>query len=267
MTVGSVKKLKRYQYERYAVLCNLAYSRVLKQTRYGFAPNGQRVIHNRYGKPMIRVLWSNDNDEVIVVIKGSHNPVDWLLNLAMWQKKCHQFGLNYSIHAGFHYLLTQESMPSHKSDHLGLSVYERLQTILLTHIEQGKRITFTGHSSGGALGCVLADALENKYPKSIKRVVTFGQPAFGGLSLRKHYQLAHKTFRICCDLDIVTFLPPLAGLYLHTGKMLWLYNGRIYENTPTLIRLGRSLASWLMRPFSYHLMEKYIRNKDFFDER
>ncbi|WP_368484164.1 lipase family protein [Vibrio hepatarius] len=262
-----MKKLKRYQYERYAVLCNLAYSRVLKQTRYGFAPNGQRVIHNRYGKPMIRVLWSNDNDEVIVVIKGSHNPVDWLLNLAMWQKKCHQFGLNYSIHAGFHYLLTQESMPSHKSDHLGLSVYERLQTILLTHIEQGKRITFTGHSSGGALGCVLADALENKYPKSIKRVVTFGQPAFGGLSLRKHYQLAHKTFRICCDLDIVTFLPPLAGLYLHTGKMLWLYNGRIYENTPTLIRLGRSLASWLMRPFSYHLMEKYIRNKDFFDER
>ncbi|NVJ54829.1 MAG: lipase, partial [Vibrionaceae bacterium] len=199
--------------------------------------------------------------------KGSHNPVDWLLNLAMWQKKCHQFGLNYSIHAGFHYLLTQESMPSHKNDHLGLSVYERLQTILLTHIEQGKRITFTGHSSGGALGCVLADALENKYPKSIKRVVTFGQPAFGGLSLRKHYQLAHKTFRICCDLDIVTFLPPLAGLYLHTGKMLWLYNGRIYENTPTLIRLGRSLASWLMRPFSYHLMEKYIRNKDFFDER
>ncbi len=262
-----MKKLKRYQYERYAVLCNLAYSRVLKQTRYGFAPNGQRVVNNRYGKPMIRVLWSNDNDEVIVVIKGSHNPVDWLLNLAMWQKKCHQFGLKYSIHAGFHYLLTQESMPSHKSDRLGVSVYERLQTILLPHIEQGKRVTFTGHSSGGAIGCVLADALENKYPKSIKRVVTFGQPAFGGFSLRKHYQLAHKTFRICCDLDIVTFLPPLAGLYLHTGKMLWLYNGRIYENTPTLIRLGRSFASWLIRPFSYHLMEKYIRNKDFFDER
>ncbi|NAW94296.1 lipase, partial [Vibrio sp. V42_P2S4T144] len=37
--------------------------------------------------------------------------------------------------------------------------------------------------------------------------------------------------------------------------------------TPTLIRLGRSLLSWLMRPFSYHFMSKYIRDKDFFDER
>ncbi|MGU3845140.1 lipase family protein, partial [Vibrio diabolicus] len=53
----------------------------------------------------------------------------------------------------------------------------------------------------------------------------------------------------------------------HVGKMLWLYNGRIYENTPTFIRLGRSLFSWLMRPFSYHFMSKYIRDKDFFDER
>ena len=75
----SVKKLKRYQYERYAVLCNLAYSRVLKQTRYGFAPNGQRVIANRFGKPMMRVLWSNDSEEVIVVIKGIVYDVSLLL--------------------------------------------------------------------------------------------------------------------------------------------------------------------------------------------
>lgn len=262
-----MKKLKRYQYERYAVLCNLAYSRVLKQTRYGFAPNGQRVINNRFGKPMMRVLWSHENDEVIVVIKGSHNPADWILNLALWQKKCHQFGLEYPIHAGFFHLIAQESMPNHKDDTLGLSVYERLTAILTPLLDQGKRITFTGHSSGGAVGCILADALEKKHPKSVKRVVTFGQPAFGGYVVRKHYRLAHKTYRVCCDLDIVTFLPPLPGFYLHLGKMLWLYNGRIYENTPTVIRLGRSIASWIMRPFSYHLMSKYIRNKDFFDDR
>ena len=33
------------------------------------------------------------------------------------------------------------------------------------------------------------------------------------------------------------------------------------------IRFGRSLLSWVIRPFSYHLMSKYIRNKDFFDQR
>ncbi|HBC2177792.1 TPA: lipase, partial [Vibrio cholerae] len=68
-------------------------------------------------------------------------------------------------------------------------------------------------------------------------------------------------------LDIVTFMPPVPFLYWHAGKLLWLYNGRIYENTPTWERLGRSIISWLIRPFSYHLMSKYIRNKDFFDER
>ncbi|EGQ9181212.1 TPA: lipase family protein, partial [Vibrio diabolicus] len=53
-----MKPLKRYQYERYAVLCNLAYPRVFRQTQYGFDPNGQRVIRNEHGKIMIRVLWS-----------------------------------------------------------------------------------------------------------------------------------------------------------------------------------------------------------------
>lgn len=262
-----MKNLKRYQYERYAVLCNLAYQRVLKQTRYGFSPSGQRIVANRFGKTLMRVLWSNDSDEVIVVIKGSHNVWDWLLNLWFWQRSCRYLGLNYSIHAGFHYLLRQESLPTHRDDRLGYNVVERLLSIIEPHIHNGKRITFTGHSSGGSIGCVLADYVEKLHPKSVKRVVTFGQPAVGGWAFKKRYGLAHKTYRICCDLDIVTFLPLLPGYYWHVGKLLWLYNGRIYENTSTVIRLSRSIGSWIIRPFSYHLMSKYIRNKDFFDER
>ncbi|HHG3543845.1 TPA: lipase [Vibrio parahaemolyticus] len=262
-----MKPLKRYQYERYAVLCNLAYPRVFKQTRYGFDPNGQRVIRNEHGKIMIRVLWSKNRDEVVVVIKGSHSITDWLLNFAMWTRSCRRLGLNYRIHAGFYHLLFQESLPSRNEDRLGLNVIERLEATVVPLILQGKRISVTGHSSGGAIGSVFADYIEKKYPKSIKRVVTFGQPAIGDWTFKRRYRLAHKTYRICCDIDIVTFMPPVPFLYWHVGKMLWLYNGRIYENTPTLIRLGRSLFSWLIRPFSYHLMSKYIRNKDFFDER
>ncbi|EGR0049069.1 lipase [Vibrio vulnificus] len=263
----TVKPLKRYQYERYAVLCNLAYPRVFKQTRYGFDPNGQRIIKNQFGKTMIRVLWSKNADEVVVVLKGSHSLSDWLLNFALWTKSTRSLGLPYRIHAGFHHLLTQESQPSRNQDHLGMTVLEKLEQILLERIKEGKRIAITGHSSGGAIGCVFADYFERKYPKSIKRVVTFGQPAIGDWRFAKHYSLAHKTYRICCDLDIVTFMPPLPLLYSHSGKLLWLYNGRIYENTPTYERLGRSVLSWLIRPFTYHLMSKYIRNKDFFDER
>ncbi|BDU40180.1 putative Lipase (class 3) [Vibrio nigripulchritudo MADA3029] len=263
-----MKKLKRYQYERYAVLCELAYPRTFKQTRYGFDPNGQRIVNNRFGKVLMRILWSRERDEVIIVIKGSHNLWDWLLNSVMWLKSCKNWGLNYSIHAGFHYLLEQESTPAHKKDTLGLSVMERIEAIVKPLIENDKkRITITGHSSGGAIGNVIADYLEQRYPHCIKRVVTFGQPAVGSFKFRKNYQLSRRTYRICCDLDIVTFMPPLPFVYWHVGKLLWLYNGKIYENTPTGIRFVRSIVSWLIRPFSYHLMRKYIRNKDFFDER
>ncbi|WP_413283281.1 lipase family protein [Vibrio sp. MA40-2] len=262
-----MKKLKRYQYERYAVLCKLAYPRVFKQTNYGFDPTGQRVIKNKHGKILMRILWSKKNEEVVVVVKGSHSLSDWLVNLAFWLKNCQKHQLNYSIHSGFYHLMTQESVPAHRQDNLGLTVWERLEQILEPLIIRGKRVSFTGHSSGGAIGCVFADYIEMKYPKSVKRVVTFGQPAIGDWRFKKHYKLAHKTYRVCCDLDIVTFMPPVPIVYWHVGKMLWLYNGRIYENTPSIIRLSRSILSWIIRPFSYHLMSKYIRNKDFFDER
>ncbi len=216
---------------------------------------------------MIRVLWNWDEKEVIVVVKGSHNLWDWGLNAACWRRNAQLPGCDYAIHAGYHYQIHQESMPTYNTDSLGLSVATRLKAFLEPLIALGKNVSFTGHSSGGALACVLADSFESIYPKAVKRVVTFGQPAIGGIGLKRHYRLQHKTYRICCDLDVVTFLPPFPLLYAHVGKLLWLYNGRIYENTPTLIRLWRSLLSWLIRPFSYHLMSKYIRNKDFFDER
>ena len=151
-----MKPLKRYQYERYAVLCNLAYPRVFKQTRYGFDPNGQRIIKNQFGKTMIRVLWSSDKDEVVVVIKGSHSISDWLLTFALWTRSCKRIGLNYRVHAGFYHLMFQESQPSRNEDKLGQTVIERLETTLIPLLEQGKRISITGHSSGGSIGCAVS---------------------------------------------------------------------------------------------------------------
>jgi len=201
------------------------------------------------------------------VIKGSHSLWDWLLNLGMWQITPKTLCTHCPIHAGYSYLILQESRPGYNTDKLGVSVYERLLSYIVPLIELGKKVTFTGHSSGGAIGTVLADLVEKKYPKSIKRVVTFGQPAIGGYQFKRQYSLSHKTYRVCCDLDIVTFLPPLPFYYWHVGKLLWLHNERVYENTPTLLRLGKSIVSWAIRPFSYHLMSRYIRNKDFFDDR
>nr|WP_211091969.1 lipase [Vibrio agarilyticus] len=245
-------------------MCNLAYAKSFKHTRLGFDANGQRIIKNQQGKVMIRVLWSESRSEVIVVIKGSHSLFDWLLNFLAWPASCRQLNLPYRIHYGFYRLMTQLSYDSPPPQ--SLNVLQELESILVPLIQRGKHISITGHSSGGAIGTVLGDYLSRKYPKCIKRIVTFGQPAIGNWQFHQRYLLKSRTYRICCDLDIVTFMPPLPLVYWHVGSMLWLYNGRIYENTPTMVRLGRSLLSWLIRPFSYHLMSKYIRNKDFFDE-
>jgi len=64
--------------------------------------------------------------------------------------------------------------------------------------QQGKRFTFIGHSSGGAVAVLMADYFERKNTKAVKRVVTFGQPAVGSRSWYKHYLLHRKTYRICC---------------------------------------------------------------------
>lgn len=245
----------------------LAYPRIFKHTKYGFDPNGQRIVCNKRGRTLIRILWRAESDEAVVVFKGSHSITDWLLNLALWQVSCKPLALPYKIHAGYYRLLNQESEPSRNEDSLGASVLQRLEQYLEPLILSGKRVALTGHSSGGAMACVAADYLERRYPRSVKRVVTFGQPALGGWSFYQGYGLKNRTYRICCDIDIVTFMPPIPLYYLHVGKALWLYNGKIYENTPTLVRLLRSISSWIIRPFTYHLMSKYIRNKDFFDER
>lgn len=281
-----MKPLKRYQYERYAILCNLAYPTTFNHTLYGFYKNGRHEITDRWGRTIIRVLWGERN-EVVVVFKGSQSVWDWLINLAFFPKKIRSGERECHVHWGYYSLLEQHSKANtikpnpHLSDAMNaefmqaseknlrqtaLTLYEQIESVLLPLIQKGKRITFTGHSSGGAMAILVAHRLYQHQPAAIKRIVTFGQPATGFWNFKQHYPLAKRTYRICCDLDIVTFLPPIPFMFWHVGKVLWLHNGKIYEDTPTMARLYRSIVSWLLRPITYHYMNKYIRNKDFFDK-
>ncbi|WP_305842364.1 lipase family protein [Photobacterium leiognathi] len=287
-----MKKLKRYQYEQYAILCHLAYPDDFDHTQYGFLPEGREEIIDRWGRPIIRILWGESN-EVVLVFKGSQNIWDWLLNLACFPKKVITANKPYYVHWGYHYLINQKSihrnyafhqyhpdlsdsqkadifqatqLPHYRQHAANSNIIKQIQHIVAPLIASGKHISLTGHSSGGAMAVLSANYLNQHFPQAIKRVVTFGQPATGFWSFKKHYPLNHQTYRICCDLDIVTFLPAIPFMHWHVGQMLWLHNGKIYQNIPTIIRLSRSIISWIMRPFSYHFMQKYIRNKDFFDK-
>ncbi|MGR5064716.1 lipase family protein [Photobacterium sp. DNB22_13_2] len=281
-----MKPLKRYQYERYAILCNLAYPTTFNHTLYGFDKNGRHEVTDRWGRTIIRILWGERN-EVVVVFKGSQSVWDWLINLAFFPKKIRSGDQCCHVHWGYYSLLEQNSKAStiqpnpHLSESMNvefmqasernfkqtaLTLYQQVESVLVPLIKQGKRVSFTGHSSGGAMAILVAHRLYQHHPAAIKRIVTFGQPATGFWNFKQRYPLAKRTYRICCDLDIVTFLPPIPFMFWHVGKALWLHNGKIYEDTPTLVRLYRSIISWVLRPITYHYMNKYIRNKDFFDK-
>lgn len=265
-----MKKLKRYQYERYAVLCKLAYPQQFDYEALGFSRHQHHAIYNVHGAVVARILVRNKKKEVIVLFRGTQSLRDWLLNFCMFPKKDKGKGF---VHFGYQFLLDQKSASCDASAQqtlcnlTGHSVYQDIENILKPLIASGKRITFTGHSSGGAMAVLAAQRLELSFTRSVRRVVTFGQPSTSFRTYHKCYLLHKRTFRVCCDLDIVTFLPPLPWVFKHVGRSLWLHNERIYENARPIWRLYRVISGWLVSPISSHYMHKYIRDKDFFDER
>ena len=261
-----MKKLKRYQYERYAILCQLAYPDADAQYKKILDPFHERQLVDKYGRMSVRILWVENKKEVIIVFRGSLGFKDWFANLFFIPFRLRQLNRSFFVHWGFARLLAQPMYSNTKTSEDALPLRELLVKVLEPLRAQGKRFSFIGHSSGGAVAVLMADYFQRRFPKSVKRVVTFGQPAVGTRSWYKHYTLHHRTYRICCDLDVITFMPPFPFYFWHVGKMLWLHDDKIYENTPTHKRFFMSLQSWLLRPITYHYMRKYIRNKSLFDE-
>ena len=279
------------------MLCKLAYPHSIDHVALGYAVDGYAEISNHRQQVIARILWQHDKKEVVVVFRGSQSIGDWLINLCcLPRRKCFKTPISdsvtaensnnapepnnsfnkeasniasapkYYVHWGYDHLLNQRVQKEIAGVSQSVSIYQQIQAIVEPLIAQGKRISLTGHSSGGAMAILAADRLERQFPRAIKRVVTFGQPAAGFRSFKRHYLLHLRTYRICCDLDIITFLPPLPGVFVHVGRSLWLHNERIYENIVPALRLYKTLVSWVISPISYHYMHKYIRNKDFFDK-
>ena len=160
-----MKKLKRYQYERYAILCQLAYPDVEEHYHQILEPFYQRQLVDKFGRMSVRILWTDNKKEVIVVFRGSLGVRDWLANLVFLPSRIQQVDRKFFMHWGFSGLLAEPIYSSTKSIEQALPLRELLVKVLEPLRQQGKRFSFIGHSSGGAVAVLMADYFEKKMRK------------------------------------------------------------------------------------------------------
>jgi len=184
-----------------------------------------------------------------VVFPGSASRADWATNLRAGKVPWQPAG---RVHAGFRE--AAESIREELSEHLAGRTY----------------VTFVGHSLGGALATLAADALDSRMPAKIGAVYTFGAPRCGNGPFARSYnaRLHDQTFRLVAVRDPIPRIPWLLGTYRHVGTRVWLGDERRLEVNPPLWQGVEWQPLWHSHPeqtvqdfvaLSAHSIENYIR--------
>jgi triacylglycerol lipase len=167
---------------------------------------------------MIGYVASAD-DVTVVVIRGTDNGVDWIVNLAVGSMQTPKG----PIHKGFY------------------NAYQPLkpQIVKLVNAAKPKHLWITGHSLGGALAVVCAyDLIENE-KLEVDGVITFGQPMIAKPQLAKHLDsaLLGRFAHYVNGNDIVARVPPH---FSHCGSLVWFTESGVKRSKPNRIAFGAS---------------------------
>ena len=154
---------------------------------------------------------------VFVVFPGSASRADWATNLRAGKVKGRVAG---RVHAGFH-----EAM-------------ESIRTELSARLAGRHYVIIAGHSLGGALATLAADALDAWMPARVGAVYTFGSPRCGNGAFARSYnaRLHDQTFRLVTARDPIPRIPWLLGTYRHVGTRVFLDDHGGIEVNPPLWR-------------------------------
>jgi pimeloyl-ACP methyl ester carboxylesterase len=174
---------------------------------------GMRVTHRfhdtadgRDTQGMISV--SDYDDRVFVTFRASDSTQDWAnVNLRLIQTRETVGGVDLGrVHRGFH--------------RAAVAVRPRILAALAPHLAAGRKITYVGHSLGGALATVLALHTRIMHPQSRVSLVTYGSPRVGDRRFARLFdEQVSESIRIVATFpckgrtyaDAVATVPPKSG--------------------------------------------------------
>ncbi len=185
-------------------------------------PGRRRIIRLRKSKT--RSLFGVIADDPtsgrrLIVLRGTLKPIEWLRNM---QARLKPFPLRTlpirapaNVHAGFRQIFAS----------LELVAKGRRQNFVraLAELTSGRKVTFIGHSLGGALATLSGVEAARVQPEDAvaMRIVTFASPRVGDPGFAKLAKAVGRIDRVCNVVDIVPAVPPSRPRtpYVHVGRL------------------------------------------------
>lgn len=170
---------------------------------------------------------ANNDEETIVVVRGSDDFQDWMDNLHFWSASFPLFG---RIHSGF-----KDSFLQIKNE--VWNAFQNINTV-------GRPVTFMGHSKGGAIAELLAFYF-TKFTDNHIYCTTFGAPRVGKSEYVSNFKKMDIPYnRYVNESDIVPRLPRIYMFFKDTVKPI-----RLKDRFTDFLWFGNSKA---------HVMSEYV---------
>jgi len=140
---------------------------------------------------------------IIVSIRGTQTPEEWVKNFT-------------AIPVPF------SAVPGFGTVHLGFEkMWMRIRGDVmdaLGNLPAGTRITFLGHSLGGAMATLGTVDVKKNFNRPLVDLATVGCPRVGEILFHRHFDhLIAQAFRVAEIRDIVPHVPPAFLVWLHVG--------------------------------------------------
>jgi pimeloyl-ACP methyl ester carboxylesterase len=160
-------------------------------------------VINKMTDTQVRIEEAHDG-EFIIIFPGSASWRDWLTNSSVRKTEWHA---GVKVHEGF------------------MEAFRSVAGEVMTRVSGAASVIITGHSLGGALATLCADACADM-GVDVEAVYTFGSPRVGNGAFARQYNddLGHVTYRVVNARDPVPKVPWMLGTYRHVDTLAYLHH-------------------------------------------